>query len=191
MEKQYIYPIARKYAIGDQEAIYFVTFTVVNWIDLFIRDEYRKIILKSLKYCQANKGLIVHAYCIMTSHVHLIVSAGESNNLSDVIRDYKSYTSGALKKSIKDHPQESRKEWEIWMFERAGKKNERNQNFQLWQQHNHPIELSTKEMIDQRLDYIHNNPEVGGFVIDPTAWKWSSCADYEKRVAGKLDLLHL
>ena len=62
--------MARKYAIRDQEAIYFVTFTVVNWIDLFIRDEYREIILRSLKYCQENKGLIVHAYCIMTSHVH-------------------------------------------------------------------------------------------------------------------------
>jgi putative transposase len=161
--------MARKYAIRDQEAIYFITFTVVNWIDLFIRDEYREIILKSLRYCQENKGLIVHAYCIMTSHVHLIVSIGDGNNLSDVIRDYKSFTSGALKQSIKEHPKESRKEWMIWMFERAGKKNKRNQDFQLWQQHNHPIQLSTQEMIDQRLDYIHNNPMVGGFVDDPTA----------------------
>ena len=161
--------MARKYAIRDQEAIYFITFTVVNWIDLFIRDEYREIILKSLRYCQENKGLIVHAYCIMTSHVHLIVSIGDGNNLSDVIRDYKSFTSGALKQSIKEHPKESRKEWMIWMFERAGKKNKRNQDFQLWQQHNHPIQLSTQEMIDQHLDYIHNNPMVGGFVDDPTA----------------------
>ena len=183
--------MARKYAIRDQEAIYFVTFTVVNWIDLFIRDEYREIILKSLKYCQENKGLIVHAYCIMTSHVHLIISSGVGISLSDVIRDYKSYTSGTLKKSIKEHPQESRKEWMIWMFERAGKKNKRNQDFQLWQQHNHPIELSTKEMIDQRLDYIHNNPVTGGFVDDPTAWQWSSCADYEKGLAGKLNLVYL
>ena len=142
--------MARKYAIRDQEAIYFVTFTVVNWIDLFIRDEYREIILRSLKYCQENKGLIVHAYCIMTSHVHLIVSTGKDNNLSDVIRDYKSFTSGALKKRIKEHPQESRKEWMIWMFERAGKKNKRNQDFQLWQQHNHPrSEEHTSELKSQ------------------------------------------
>ena len=31
-------------------------------------------------------------------------------------------------------------------------------------QHNHPIELSTNEMLDQRLDYTHNNTVVAGFV---------------------------
>jgi len=46
-------------------------------------------------------------------------------------------------------------------------------------------------MIDQRLEYIHNNPVEGGFVDDPTSWQWSSCADYEKSVTGKLGLMHL
>ena len=54
--------MGRKYDIYDQEAIYFVTFTVVNWIDLFIRNDYKEIILSSLKYCQENKGLNVHAF---------------------------------------------------------------------------------------------------------------------------------
>jgi REP element-mobilizing transposase RayT len=132
--------MGRKYAIRDQQAIYFVTFTTVNWIDLFIRNEYRKILVQSLKYCQDNKGLNIHAYCIMTSHIHLILSAKEGFSLSDIIRDMKSYTSMALKTSIREHSKESRKEWLMWFFERAGKKNKRNQGFQLWQQHNHPIE---------------------------------------------------
>jgi len=145
--------MGRKYAIRDQEAIHFVTFTVVNWIDLFIRDVYKEVIIDSLKYCQKNKGLQIHAYCIMTSHIHLILSVEEGFVLSDVIRDFKSHTSNALKKLIKQNNTESRREWLIWMFERAGKKNTRNTEFQLWQQHNHPIELSTNEMVDQRLDY--------------------------------------
>ncbi|MTI23330.1 transposase, partial [Fulvivirga kasyanovii] len=61
-----------------------------QWIDLFIRGEYREVITDSLKYCHTNKGLQIHAYCIMTSHVHLILSTEEDNKLSDVIRDFKS-----------------------------------------------------------------------------------------------------
>lgn len=180
--------MGRKYAIIDQEALHFVTFTVVNWIDLFIRDTYKETIIDSLKYCQREKGLSVHAYCIMTSHIHLILSAKEGHRLSDIIRDFKSFTSSQLRKAIKENNSESRKEWLIWMFERAGKKNKRNSDFQLWQQHNHPIELSTNEMMDQRLDYIHDNPVEAGFVDDPTAWLWSSCAAYDNEVEGKITL---
>ena len=183
--------MGRKYAIYDQQGIHFVTFTVVNWIDLFIRDEYKQIIIESLQYCQENKGLKVHAFCIMTSHIHLILSVDDGRRLSDVIRDLKSFTSTRLKKIIQEHPQESRKEWLMWMFERAGKKNKRNNSFQLWQQHNHPIELSSNEMMDQRLEYIHNNPVAAGFVNDPSAWEWSSCASYERGVSGKLVLEYI
>jgi putative transposase len=63
--------MGRKYAIRDQEALHFVTFTVVNWVDLFIRDEYKYILIESLRYCQKNKGLKIHAWCIMTSHAPL------------------------------------------------------------------------------------------------------------------------
>ncbi|MTI19869.1 transposase, partial [Fulvivirga sp. RKSG066] len=58
-------------------------------------------------------------------------------------------------------------EWLLWMMERAGKKNIRNYGFQLWQQHNHPIQLDTNELMDQRLEYVHNNPCEAGFVDDP------------------------
>ncbi|MDA0197003.1 MAG: transposase [Bacteroidetes bacterium] len=183
--------MGRKYVMGDQQGLYFVTFTVVNWMDLFIRDEYKEIIINSLIYCQQRKGLRVHAYCIMTSHLHLILSVDEGKNLSDVIRDFKSYTSTQLKKAIKDNIIESRREWLIWMFERAGKRNKRNSDFQLWQQNNHPIELDTNEMMDQRLNYIHNNPLEAGFVDDPTSWIWSSCASYEKDIEGKLPLVYI
>ena len=94
----------------------------------------------------------------MTSHIHLILSVERGLSLSNVIRDFKSFTSTQIKKAIRENSHESRREWLMWMFERAGKKNKRNSNFQFWQQHSHPIDLRTNEMIDQRLAYIHNNP---------------------------------
>lgn len=72
--------MSEKYKIFDDQLPYFITFTIVRWIDLFTRNEYRKIILDSLKYCQKNKGLIIYSYCIMTNHLHLIVkSSGHLN----------------------------------------------------------------------------------------------------------------
>lgn len=76
-------------------------------------------------------------------------------------------------------------------MKRAGGKNERNKDFQFWQQHNHPIELSTNEMIDQRLDYIHNNPAEAGFVEEPYYWAHSSAKDYSEAGKGRIELLFL
>ena len=98
--------------------------------------------------------------------------------MQDILRDLKSFTSRNLNEAIKTHPQESRKEWMIWMMERAGKRNGNNNDWQLWQQHNQPIELNTNEMMDQRLDYLHHNPVEAGFVSEPEHWRYSSAIDY-------------
>ena len=173
--------MARKYAIRNQEEFYFVTFTVVYWLDVFTREEYRNILLESLRYCQAEKGLLVGAYCIMTNHVHLALGTTGANKLEDIIRDFKSYTSRHIRKYMENNPQESRKEWLLRMMQDAGKQKTNNKDFQFWQQHNHPIELNTNEITQQRVNYIHNNPVVAGFVENPADWVCSSARDYEDR----------
>ena len=80
------------YKIRDQHGIYFLTFAVVEWVDVFTRKEYADIVIESLRYCIQHKGLKLYAWCIMSNHVHLIVSA-EQGNLSDVLRDFKKFTS--------------------------------------------------------------------------------------------------
>ncbi len=102
--------------------------------------------IDSINFCIENKGLIVYGYVIMSSHVHMIISSHD-NKVENILRDMKSWTSSELKKSIKQNPQESRREWMIWIMERAGKKNSNNDNFQFWLQHNKPIELIDNEMM--------------------------------------------
>ncbi len=65
--------MSRKYKFTDQDKLYFVSFAVINWIDLFIRRQYKDIIVSSLAYCQKEKGLELFGWCIMTSHIHLII----------------------------------------------------------------------------------------------------------------------
>ena len=87
------------YKIRDQQAIHFITFATVQWIDVFTRSDYVNIIIDSLKYCRKEKGLHVHAYCIIPNHLHLIIST-PNNHLSDVIRDFKKFTSAKIIKAI-------------------------------------------------------------------------------------------
>ena len=169
--------MSRKYKFQDSDKLYFVTFAVVYWIDLFIRNDYKNIMLDSWKFCMEKKGLELFGWCIMTSHVHMIIGS-HKDKLENIMHDMKMHTSKALKKAIKEHPEESRREWILWMMRRAGKKNSNNIDFQLWQQHNKPVELYNQKMAWQKLEYIHQNPVVGGIVEKPEDYLYSSAKDY-------------
>src|SRR5687767_12702944 len=99
------------YKIRDQQAMHFITFAVVEWVDALTRQEYKEIILDSLRYCIKEKGLEVYSWVIMSNHVHFILSAKEGFKLSDILRDFKRHTSVKIIEAIKNNPQESRKEW--------------------------------------------------------------------------------
>lgn len=169
--------MSRKYKFRNQDQLYFVTFSVIYWIDVFIRNEYKDELIESLKYCMDNKGLEVYGYCIMTSHMHIIIGT-HGEKMEDILRDFKSYTSSRLRKLIQPNLSESRREWMLWMMERAGTKNKNNNGFQFWQQHNNPIELYNNELMDQKLEYIHNNPVEAGFVSRPEDYVYSSARNY-------------
>ena len=169
--------MSTRYKFRDQDQLYFVSFAVVNWIDLFIRNEYKDIMLASWRHCQAKKGLEIYGWCIMSSHIHMIIGT-HGEKLENIMRDMKKHTSIALKEAIKQHPAESRKEWMLGMMKTAGEKNSQNNEFQFWQQDNHPIELFDQKILHQKLDYIHYNPVVAGIVEHPEDYLYSSARDY-------------
>src|SRR5882672_4363413 len=87
------------YKIRNKEAIHFITFAVVEWIDVFTRNLYKDILLDRIRHCQLEKGLNLHAWCLMTNHLHLIGSA-KNADLSDILRDFKKYTSRQITQAI-------------------------------------------------------------------------------------------
>src|SRR6202789_100387 len=127
------------YVIHDQQAIYYLTFTVSGWIDIFTRQSYRDIMIESFKYCQREKGLHLHAYVIMSNHVHLIASVDEGFTLSGFIHDCKKFTSKKILYEIENSGVESRREWMLHQFKYYASRLSRNENFQLWEHDNHPI----------------------------------------------------
>lgn len=169
--------MSRKYKFGEQSGAYFISFATVNWIDVFTRIEYFDLIIASLDYCRKNKGMEIYGYCIMPSHIHLIFRSSHADP-SGLIRDFKGFTSRKIMKAIVENEQESRKEWMLWMFERAGKKNSNVKQRQFWQQNNKPIEIWSLKVFEQKLNYVHYNPVQTGFVTDPIDWKYSSARNY-------------
>jgi len=165
-----------KYKIYDQSKAYYLTFTVVGWIDIFSRKIYKDIIIDSLKYCQQNKALNIFAYVIMTNHLHLLINCDEKN-LSDIIRDFKKFTSKKIIATIKTE-KESRREWMLNLFSFEATKHSRNKNFQFWIQESHPVEIYSNKFITQKVNYIHNNPVKAGIVEKPEEYLYSSARNY-------------
>ena len=178
--------MSTKYKFHNPEGIYFVSFATVYWIDLFIRETYFQIMIDSLKYCIESKGLSLYSWCIMPSHIHLIFSSLE-NEPGKVLGNLKTFTSKALQKEILESNGESRKEWMLLMFRQAGLQNSNVKGMQLWQQESHPIELWSPEVLKQKMQYIHMNPVIAGFVKEAHYWKYSSAIDY----SGGIGLLKI
>ncbi len=169
--------MSRKYKFGDNDKLYFISFSVVGWIDLFIRKEYKDIVLASWRYCQHSKDLEIYCWCIMPSHIHMIVGS-KGRPLDKIIGEMKSFTSRSLRKAIGEHPAESRREWMVHLMEKSGMHNSNNHDWQLWQQHNHPIEILNTAMFYQKMEYIHRNPVEAGFVENEEDYLYSSARDF-------------
>jgi len=152
---------------------FFVTITVIYWIDLFTRPVYKDFIVKNLDYCRKNKGLNIFSYVIMSNHLHLILRSNE-NPLSDTLRDFKTYTSKELFKMINENPQESRKDWMVKLMQHAGRQNVLNEKHQLWRNDNQPIMITKPEQFFVKQNYIHQNPVRAGFVAEAHEYLYSS-----------------
>lgn len=166
-----------KYKISDHEKPYFLTLTVVGWIDVFTRKNHKMTIINSLNHCQQEKGLVLFGYCLMPSHLHLIARAESNYTLSDILRDFKKFTSKAIIKQILNEP-ESRRDWMLEYFRKAGANLKGKTNYKLWKDGNHAEVISSNKFFDEKLDYIHNNPVEELFVENPEDYFFSSARNY-------------
>jgi putative transposase len=166
-----------RYKIENDYSLYYLTFTVVDWVDVFTRKEYKIIITESLNFCIQNKGLEVFAWVVMSNHVHLIARAKEGFVLSHIIRDFKKHTSKEIAKKILEIG-ESRREWLLNKFSFEAKRTGRAKNYKIWRDDNHAICLQKTEWIMQRLNYIHQNPVRQMIVSSPEDYIFSSAIDY-------------
>lgn len=164
------------YVIRDQTLPHFFTITVVDWVDVFSRKNYRDVVLECLTFCIKNKGMILYSYVIMSNHIHLIIQS-EDGKLSDLIRDFKKFTAKTILDKIQTEP-ESRRDWMLERFKLATETHSRNKNYQFWQLSNHAEEIYSEKFMWSKIDYIHFNPVRAGLVTSPQDYIYSSASNY-------------
>lgn len=169
-----------KYKMHEQGKAYFLTLTVVEWIDVFTRNNHKLAIVDSLRFCQKNKGLEIFAWCLMPSHLHMIARSNGKNELVSILRDFKKYTSRKIIDQIINEP-ESRREWMLNKFAYAGKHLKAIRNYKFWQTGNHAEIIYSPAFFYNKLDYIHKNPVQEMIVTQEEDYLFSSARNYADR----------
>jgi REP element-mobilizing transposase RayT len=169
--------MSTKYKATTTENCYFITITTVGWVDVFTRLNQKQNIISALQYCQENKGLEIYAYCIMSSHILVLCKATNGFILSDVMRDFKKFTSKKIIEIINYEP-ESRREWMLDYFKKASEHLKKEQNYKVWQNGYHAEYIYSNKFIKQKVDYIHFNPVKDKIVTLPEDYYFSSARNY-------------
>jgi putative transposase len=160
-----------KYRIVEGIGAYFVTFSVVEWLPVFIDEIACNIIAESLNFCISNKFLRVNAYVIMPTHMHAVLfdSDFDTQRLQHTLDDLRKFTG----RQLADHCDKNLASvFGETLRKRAGKDRER----RFWQPTKHPEGIFTEKFYVQKVNYIHLNPVRKGLVRFPEDWRFSSAA---------------
>ncbi|MEO7982796.1 MAG: transposase [Bacteroidota bacterium] len=147
----------------------FFTATIKNWHNLLRFDRYKDIIISSLRFLVENKRISLHAFVIMSNHIHLIWQMQPLIHPSHVQRDFLKYTAQQIKRHLKKTDLEALNYFEVDANDRY---------YQFWKRRPLSIELRTGKVYQQKINYIHNNPVKAGLCKFPEEYKYSSASFY-------------
>ncbi len=160
-----------RYQVRELDAAHFVTSTIVEWLPVFTSAACCDILVGSFLYCRANKGLLIHAWVIMENHFHAIVSGPE---LAATLGDLKKFTAKRLLEQLA----EERREWLLKELQFFRARYKTRSLHQVWQEGSHPQAIVSDAIMQQKLEYLHNNPVKRGWVASPEHWRYSSAHEW-------------
>lgn len=171
----------------DHQACSYLTFNVVDWVDVFIRPGYKQVIADALNYFIAARGLVVYAWCLMSNHLHILARNSEEG-LGLIERDFKKITTNNILEAI-DQEADLRKNWMLARFEQTSQSMKRLEKLQLWQSCTNPIYVDFKQpyRLKEKILHIHENPVRDRIVSQPEDYLFSSARDY----VGKKGLVNV
>jgi REP element-mobilizing transposase RayT len=158
-----------RYRFQPDGALFYVTFTIVDWLPIFISEATCKIITESLNFCHRQKGLRTNAYVIMPTHLHGIFfhESFHAKALEGVLTDFRKFTGRQLADYCQQHFPRCFTEL---LQQRAGTDRER----RLWEPTRHPVQVETQGFWRAKIDYLHANPCRKGLVLQAEHWRFSS-----------------
>ncbi len=172
-----------RYRITEEAGVYFVTFSVVDWLPVFVSETACRIITDSFEFCRQCKSMCVNAYVIMPTHLHAIVfdSSGNSKRLNQTLTDFRKFTGRQLTGLCLSSMPAC-----FGVALETAAPDDRDHRF--WQESRHPMAIETEGFWRQKLDYLHENPCRKGLVRKASDWRFSSAAWYVSDMASKCDI---
>jgi len=149
--------------------VYYVTFTIIDWLPLFIDSEPTQIIVDSLQFCIREKGLRINAYVIMPNHMHMIAFDRKFDNerLQQTLTDFRKFTGRKLADHVDNNLSAS-------LAEAIRRIELEDRERRVWQSGWHAEGLAGENFWKQKMNYIHENPVRKGYVRLPEHWRYSS-----------------
>ena len=173
-----------RYKIYNEDGIFFVTSTIIEWLPVFTNEKYYGIMVETVKHYQQNGNLTVYAYVFMDNHFHMIIS---DTDISMVMQSLKKYTAKEIIRNLTLDSNET----VLRRFRECKPAYKTTSKHQVWQESFHPQEIISCEMLKQKIEYIHNNPVRRQYVARPEEWKYSSAVDYLTEKKGLLEIVRL
>ena len=172
-----------RYRIRADAAVYFVTYSVVEWLPIFISATTCQIVVDSLCYCHREKHLRISAYVIMPTHLHLIVFDADFDpeRLSRTLTDFRKFTGRQLSDACANHFPQC---FVDTLRQKAAGDRER----RFWQASRHPEAIQSENFWQQKADYVHDNPSRKGLVRRADHWRYSSAGWYLSDGATAVDV---
>ena len=160
-----------RYRFCELEAPHFMTCTIVAWLPVFATRRFANIIFESWRYLQTERSIDIIAYVLMENHLHWIAVGPD---LGKRVGEFKSFTARTIIDTMKAMNYQTMLR-ELKYFKQRHKID---QEFQLWQEGSHPQIIEHEDMMEQKVEYIHQNPVKRGYVDLPEHWRYSSARSY-------------
>jgi putative transposase len=155
---------------GDRDGVYFITLTVLEWINIFTKKEYFHVLRDSLRFCIQNKGLLVYEYVFMTNHIHMIIGAREDgDSIDEIVWNFKKFTTHEFKKLIEN----DNRNYVGRLLKRSYFKRT-DVELQVWQKEHYAETIFSEKFRNQKSRYIWMNPVKEEYVLNPEDWYYSS-----------------
>jgi REP element-mobilizing transposase RayT len=172
-----------RYRIHPDAAVYFVIYSIIEWLPVFVSQTSCRIVSDSLNYCRQHKALCTSAFVIMPTHMHAIFFDRDFDNvrLSSSLADFRKFTGRSLSDYCEKHSPRCFAE-----TLRGAATADRNRRF--WQPSRHPEAIESESFCRQKMDYLHDNPRRKGLVQSPEHWRYSSAGFYVSQGAQPCDV---
>ncbi|RZL69784.1 MAG: transposase [Pedobacter sp.] len=151
--------------------VYFWTDTIKDWQTVFKSETYVEIVLSTLQNLEKRNLIVIYAFVLMPNHLHIIWKMVQMNGKEMPHASFNKFTSHRIFEDMKAGAKSNLLNFEV---------NDEERKLRLWQRDPLAILIDSREMIEQKIDYIHRNPlqEKWNLCDFPENYKLSSAKYY-------------